>query len=586
MSTRFRTKVFVASLGTAAVTLLVAAALISWQARERQRAQIESRLTDDARLIAALISQVPALTSAEDLDAEADRLAHLVACRVTFVASDGRVVGDSSESAAELPQLENHATRPEIVAARERGLGVTERHSTTVDADLMYVAVRATHPSVAFVRLALPLTNIADQLASMRNVTLLALAASVPVALAVAWLLSAPLGRRVQAIAAVARRYAAGDLTRPPYDYGDDELGSVARVLDASVQDLGLRVNELTRDRARMEAVLAGMIEGVLVIDRQGRIQLANGAAQSMLKMDGQAIGRPYLEVIRHPDIAAQLAAALHGEEPESRELSMARDPERTFIARAAPVGAAGGAGAVLVLHDITELRRADQIRRDFVANVSHELRTPLAAIRGYVEALLDEPGNRDNSSKFLEIIARQSARMECLVKDLLRLARLDAHQEPLDVTPCDLAQLFHAVVTDLAPAIDAKKQHLTVEVGRTAGTVTADSAKLHDIVRNLVENAVNYAPEETEIRLAARAHDGTVDIEVLDAGPGIPPGDLTRVFERFYRVDKSRSRPGGTGLGLAIVKHLVELHGGQARVENRPEGGARFVVTLPIVAG
>jgi two-component system, OmpR family, phosphate regulon sensor histidine kinase PhoR len=242
----------------------------------------------------------------------------------------------------------------------------------------------------------------------------------------------------------------------------------------------------------------------------------------------------------------------------------------------------AGGGGAVLVLHDITDLRRADQIRRDFVANVSHELRTPLTAIRGYVEALLDEEPDAETTRGFLEIIARHSTRMERLVKDLLRLARLDARQEVLEIAPCDARQLFEAIVTDLAPAIEAKRQEVSIDVAPDACTLEADPAKLHDVLRNLVENAVNYSPEEAQIRLEASRRNGSLVITVADSGPGIPPEDLTRVFERFYRVDKSRSRPGGTGLGLAIVKHLVELHGGKAAADNQPSGGAVFTVTLP----
>jgi two-component system phosphate regulon sensor histidine kinase PhoR len=234
------------------------------------------------------------------------------------------------------------------------------------------------------------------------------------------------------------------------------------------------------------------------------------------------------------------------------------------------------------VLHDITDLKTADQIRRDFVANVSHELRTPLTAIKGYAEALLDDSDDEEGRERFLDIIHRHATRMERLVKDLLRLARLDARQETLDRAPCDLLQLFRGVVADLQPAIDARRQRVSIRVNLESQNVSVDPVKLHDIVRNLVENAVNYSPEDTEVVLEATRVDGTFTITVSDSGPGIPPEDLTRVFERFYRVDKSRSRPGGTGLGLAIVRHLVELHGGTATANNRPQGGAIFTITLP----
>ena len=580
MTTSFRAKLFIGSVAAATVSLLVASLLLSWEVRERQRDAIERRLSDEARAVAEVISA----ESVDDasLDREADRVGRFVASRVTFIAEDGRVVGDSTQSGPALAALENHLTRPEVLAAGRDSPGISQRYSTTVGTDMLYVAVRASHPVVRYVRLALPLTEIDAQLATIRTMTFVALGVAIPVALAVSWFVSAPLGRRVRAIAAVAARYAAGDLSKPAYDYGGDELGDVARVLDASVQELGRRVEELSRDRARMDAILSGMVEGVLLVDRSGRLQLANNAAQAMLHVDASAVGRPYLEVIRHPDIAAQLTASLRGEDAAARDLVLSRDPGRVFVARAAPVSASGAGGAVLVLHDITDLRRADQIRRDFVANVSHELRTPLTAIRGYLEALRDEPGQSENAQRFVEIIGRQSARMERLVTDLLRLARLDARQETLERARCDIRQIYHAVVADLAPAIETKQQRVVIDVPAAACEARADPAKLHDVVRNLVENAVNYSPDGAELRLSAARVDDKFSLTVADSGPGIPPQDLTRVFERFYRVDKSRSRPGGTGLGLAIVKHLVELHGGQVAAANRPGGGAVFTVTLP----
>ena len=568
----------------AAVSLLIASLLLSAQVRERQRSAITQRLTDEARLIADLLAAAPSLGEA-DLDREADRLGRFSASRITLIAGDGHVVGDSTQTPQQLLTLENHGTRPEVIAARDAGFGESQRYSTTIRTDMLYVAVRASHPVVRYVRLSLPLTEIDAQMVAIRNLTIVALAIAIPVALALAWVLSAPIASRVQAIARVANRYSAGDLSRPGYDYGTDELGTVARVLDASVQELGRRLEELSRDRARMEAILTGMVEGVLVVDREGRLQLANRGAQQMLRIDTSALGRRYLEAIRHPDIAEQLGTTLRGEQTGTRQLTLARDPGRTFVARAAPVAAAGGGGAVLVLHDITDLRRADQIRRDFVANVSHELRTPLTAIRGYVEALLDDPTDVENARRFLETIWRQTTRMERLVSDLLRLARLDARQETLDRTACDVRQLFDTVVADLAPTIEAKQQRVTTEVAADAAHVSGDPMKLHDIVRNLVENAVNYSPDGAEVHLAAQIREDSFLISVADSGPGIPPEDLTRVFERFYRVDKSRSRPGGTGLGLAIVKHLVELHGGEVTAANTPEGGAVFVVSLPAAA-
>jgi two-component system phosphate regulon sensor histidine kinase PhoR len=371
-------------------------------------------------------------------------------------------------------------------------------------------------------------------------------------------------------------------MTRPTRGYGDDELGEVARALDGAIQELGRRVNELAHDRRHLRAILAGMVEGVIVIDAQGRLVMANGAARTMLKLDDSATGRRYQEWMRQSELFAELAAALRGEAPAGVEFVLARDPSRTCVARAAPAGAPEG-GAVLVLHDISDLRRADRVRRDFVANVSHELRTPLTAIRGYVEALIDDPPPPDDRRRFLEIIARHTDRMERLVKDLLRLARLDAGQETPEMVDCDLNAIVQGVANELASVIATKGTTVEIAIAPEVRTITSDAAKLHDVLRNLLENAINYAPENGIVRVEAERADTGVVLRVLDTGPGIPVADITRVFERFYRVDKSRSRvPGGTGIGLAIVKHLVELLGGTVTAGNREEGGAAFTVRLP----
>jgi two-component system, OmpR family, phosphate regulon sensor histidine kinase PhoR len=418
-----------------------------------------------------------------------------------------------------------------------------------------------------------------------RSQVLIAIALGLGGSLVAAFLLSsvlaAPLERRVAAILAVARRYAVGDLQRPLPDYGDDELGEVGRAMDAAVQELGRRVDDLSRDRTRMVAILSSMVEGVLVVDDQGRLQHVNDAARRMLNINHDAINHSYLQVIRHPGIVDQLTRVLEGEQPSGLELSVTRDTNRTLVARVAPVIAAGR-GAVLVLHDITDLRRADQIRRDFVANVSHELRTPLTAIKGYSEALMDETPPEDASQRFLEIIHRHATRMERLVNDLLRLARLDAGQEVPEFSPCDVPELVDGIVRDFDPTVAVKQLDLRVSIAPNATSLVVDPAKLHDIVRNLVENAINYTPPHGTIEIVANRVDDTYRLEVRDTGPGIPDDDVARVFERFYRVDKSRARPGGTGLGLSIVKNLAHVLGGEVTAANREEGGALFTVRLP----
>ncbi|MGE3955619.1 MAG: ATP-binding protein [Vicinamibacterales bacterium] len=583
----FQIKLFLAGVSAAVMTLLVAAALFTLTLQRQNNERVEQMLRAEVRVAEELLARAPATPPGADvivpLDAEADRIGALLTARVTFIAADGRVLGDSAEPLARIAAIENHAARPEVVAARAGGLGTARRASTTVGQDMLYVAIPVRHPQVAVLRLALPLTTIREQLGSILTASLTALGLALLGGIVSAGILAGRIGQRVRAIAWVAQRYRQGDLTPPRLDYGDDELGVVARALDDSVHELGHRLEDLERDRGRMAALLAGMIEGVIVVDQAGRLQLVNTAAQEMLRIGDAPVGRHYVETIRHPAIADMLTAALNGRTSESVEFTPPRDTARTIIARAAPVASGWAHGAVLVLHDVTELKRADRIRRDFVANVSHELRTPLTAIRGYVEALSDDDVNEDDRHRFLEVIMRHARRMERLVQDLLRLARLDAGQETLDITGCDLRALLQAVVADLEPAFDGRGQDAQVAIGDGAAHTQADPAKLHDALRNLVANASAYAPENSVIELATRTTPAGIAIDVMDRGPGIPEEDRSRVFERFYRVDKSRARdPGGTGLGLAIVRHLVELHGGHVSVTNRPQGGACFTVELP----
>jgi len=469
-----RRRTLLAMVGVASVSAVLLALLILVSVRSQLLRAIERGLVAETRLAAELLRQRATDGSIRALDEEADWIGRLTSARVTLIASDGRVVGDSAEDLTALSKLDNHGSRPEVVAARRSGLGTTRRFSSTLGMDLLYVAVTVDHPHVAIVRLALPLTDVSEQLRAVRRSLLLSLAAALVSALAMAWLSSVLLARRVNAIAAVAQRYAAGDFAASTGDDGNDELGTVARVLDDTAHELGRR---------------------------------------------------------------------------------------------------------------LTDLRQTDRVRRDFVANVSHELRTPLTAIQGYVEALQDEvPPDLAEARRFLEVIARHASRMERLVRDLLRLARLEAGQEPVERASVRMAAVFSDVVTELEGGLEAKAQRVVTTVDPRAEVLSTDGAKLHDALRNLVENAVAYAPASTTIELGARYENGQAVITVADSGPGVPEADLSRIFERFYRVDKARSREsGGTGLGLSIVKHLVGILGGDVKAANRPAGGAVFTIRLPL---
>jgi len=584
----FRSKIFLTALGASAMAVLVATALVSWSVRRDLEQRIERQLATEARMAAEILSH-RAVASETELDSEADALGQILGARVTFIASDGRVIGDSDLTLEQLRTAENHASRPEVVEAHQQGFGAAQRHSATVGTDMEYVAIPVQNPSVplvSIVRLALPLTDVDRQLAFVRTLAALGFVVGTLVAVALTSIFSFPLSRRLRAIEERARRYAAGNFAPTVPDYEQDEIGSVSRILDSLTHDLAARLAGLEADRARMAAILSGMVEGVIVVNEHGRLQLVNHAARAMLNLDDAMEGRHYPEIVSHPAVAGQIAVALAGQPAASVELTGVRDASQTLIARAAPVHVASGRAAVVVFHDISDLRRTDRIRRDFVANVSHELRTPLTAIKGYVEALGD--ATPEQSRAFLEIIARHTLRMERLVRDLLRLARIEAGQETADSVPCSIDGLLSAVQSDLARLLASKRLTIDRAIAPNAATVPGDPVKLQDVLRNLVENAANYSPADGRITIATGSANGRLWIRVQDQGPGIPPDDLARVFERFYRVDKSRTRdghdPGGTGLGLSIVRHLVGLHGGTITAANADPHGAVFTIDLPAI--
>jgi two-component system phosphate regulon sensor histidine kinase PhoR len=576
----FRARTFVTILIASAMALAASTALVTRSVRRNMLGEIEGSLLRQVRLAAELLSDRGALPNP---DAEAAVISRLIDSRVTFIRADGVVIGDSEVDAAALDSVDNHLMREEVQEALKTGTGAAVRQSRTTGEDTMYAAAAVRNGPVAFVRAGLPLTSVQEHLSAARRLAWGGLGAGLLAALLITWATSTWLSRRVQAIAALSARYREGDFTRPTTDFGRDEIGTVARVLDETARQLGSRLEEVARERAHMDAVLQGMVEGAVLVNRQGKLVITNPAVRMMLRLPDNAEGRHFLEVVRHPEVAAQLTAALTGARPAPAEVQLDSQSRRSFVARAVPVDADRDGGAVLVLHDVTELRQADLVRRDFVANVSHELRTPLTAIRGYVEALMDAPGDPALADRFLGIIARHAARMDRLVTDLLRLARLDARQETLQPAQTPVAALLTNVISEMDTAIQARRLRVHTTVAADAPEAYGDPMKLHDVLRNLLENAINYSPEDGEITITAARGNHAVEIVVSDRGPGIPEADLSRIFERFYRVDRSRTRdPGGTGLGLSIVKHLVELHGGRVGAKNREGGGASVVVRLP----
>jgi two-component system, OmpR family, phosphate regulon sensor histidine kinase PhoR len=366
-----------------------------------------------------------------------------------------------------------------------------------------------------------------------------------------------------------------------------DELGRLATELNSMAQAVGEKVDRLAKNLAETEALLGGMEEGVLILDLNGRIKNINRSMGVILPQTYPTdLGKHYLEVFRDPELNDLIQATLAEKKGYRRSLAPLAQPGRTFQVQSSLVQYAenGAEGVIVVFHDVTDLKRLERVRQDFVANVSHELRTPLTAIKGYVEALRDG-GLQDSvqAEQFLQVIQRHSERMDKIVSDLLLLSEMESADRILQIEAVHIPELIGAAMETLRPLAEGKKQSLKVEPLEGLPTLRADGQKLHQVMINLLNNAISYTPEGGSITVEARPVSEGVEVSVIDNGIGIPPADLPRIFERFYRVDKGRSRElGGTGLGLSIVKHIVEAHGGQVRVESKPGKGSRFTFFLP----
>ncbi|MDP3542371.1 MAG: ATP-binding protein [Elusimicrobiota bacterium] len=531
---------------------------------------------------------VQARLAAREAPLVADAIGAACECRATVISPDGAVLGDSSLDPEGLSHAENHRARPEVASALDGREASAVRRSATLGAHHLYAAAPAFGPGGAVrgvVRLSLPLTEVAHRVSRARRFVLWTALAVFVATLLLAWPLARAAGRPLEEMAAVARRLAAGDYgARVRGPLGGDERALLGETLNALAARVEETVGELSRDRSRLAAVLDQMAEGVVAVDAEGRILLVNPALSRLLGIDpAQARGRGHLESLRHHGLAELVGEVLRGGAPAARELRLFSPEELVFDAHAAPLLQEGrAAGALVVLHDITRLRRLEQVRRDFVANVSHELRTPLSSIKGFAETLREGAiDDKENRLGFLKTIEEQAVHLSQLVDDLLDLSSIESgHRQP-SLAPTDLRALAVDVSRRFAPAAADRGVTLATLPGGPL-TGLADAEQVRRILANLIDNAIKYTEPGGRVEISLEAWDAEAVVSVRDTGVGIPVEDLSRIFERFYRVDKSRSREaGGTGLGLAIVKHLVEAQGGRVWVESRQPGGSSFFFSL-----
>jgi len=510
--------------------------------------------------------------------AAAIRLGALIGRRVTLIDPTGRVRGDTEFPADALPGLENHAGRPEVIAARAVGTGRDERLSASTNERQLYVAIRSGSSGIAVVRVSATLAAVDAQVGAVQRATALVGVLAILVAALLAWIGGRHFARPMVNLTTAAQAIA--EERQPEFpDSRIPEIAQHARALRAMHGELMARFTALRREREETAALVEAMTDGVIATDARGVIHTCNTAARRLLRLD-PAVAAPPLAELFHEKVAREIVAAVRaGREVEQRELRLA---ERAVVVtgRLLPDG-----GSLLVLRDISQLRRLETVRRDFVANVSHELKTPLTAIAGYAETLVAEAAPESQAAQFAATIVAHARRMQRLVEDLLDLSRIESGGWQPEPTSIDVASAAHDAWLPFEARAAASGVTFAVQVAAGANRMTADVDGLRQVLTNLFDNALRHMPRGGRLVVSAAplTGDGGVTLAISDTGTGIPEEHLPRIFERFYRVDPSRSREqGGTGLGLAIVKHLVEAHGGRASAESVLSRGTTIRLVFP----
>jgi two-component system phosphate regulon sensor histidine kinase PhoR len=505
--------------------------------------------------------------------------------RITVVAPDGKVLADSDQDSA---QMENHRNRPEIESASRDGVGVATHASRTLGIPMMYLALRLNKGEQVrgFVRVALPIQEVHQRVATMQRIIWGIGLAVCMATLVITSFVVARVARPVKSLTTAAQAIARGDYGQRVRVSSRDEIGTLADTFNRMSDELNERVSQIRADGDLLTTMLTVMVEGVVALDANQRVLFANEAAHSMLGLGNQSVaGRPLWEMVRSSAIQDSLQDARNGSQTSRSEFELPGRDRRTVAMHATRLPGDPSPGIVLVCHDITELRRLENLRREFVANVSHELKTPLASIKAYVETLLaGAVHDPEHNLPFLRRIDEQADRLTRLILDLLRLARVESGQEVFELTAVPLAEVVAACVQAHEAASAAKNIRVETRSPETEVSVRADFEGLRTILDNFVDNAIKYTPEGGHIVICWGIEEMMARLEVQDTGIGIAPHDQPRIFERFYRVDKARSRDlGGTGLGLSIVKHLTQAFGGTVSVSSQVGTGSVFTVLLPL---
>lgn len=584
----FKAKLILSYIAVILASFISIAYFIDKNLEENSLGCIKSSLINQANLIAGQISN-EALNKEDSsyLDNLVRDLSLRAVARLTVIDLRGKVLADSEKSREELPAMENHLNRPEVRAALRGDRGVDTHYSKTLKMYMLYVAapLKSIDTIVGAVRLALPLESIDRTLFAIRKIILAGLIFAIILSIFIGSLVAAHITRPINNMIQVSRKYAEGDLSRRVLFISKDELGQLATTLNKMAEDIEDKIKQIKMQNQRFAAIFNSMVEGVIVIDGTGHIVSINPTVEKTFGITKEEAGGVlFLEAIRNNELWEIISSVLKKGETVAKETSIIYPVRKVFQANATPIfETAHVSGCLVVIHDITEMKRLETMRSDFVANVSHELKTPLTSIKGFTETLLDGAlDDKEDGCNFLRIIQDHAGRLESLVDDLLALAHLESKEITLDKKEFDLKKHTDEIISGFGSQI--KKKHIAIKNELPSGLlIKGDKNRIDQVVTNLIDNAIKFNKENGSIEIYSQASGDVVKITIEDSGVGIPGKDTTRIFERFYRVDKARSRElGGTGLGLSIVKHIIELHGGTVGVESVEGMGSKFWFTLP----
>lgn len=567
------------------LSTIIVGVLVSRQVEEETLVEIEQSL--DVRAILLRAVALESFSSDTKVQKRIRTLGLNTNTRFTIIKPDGTVLADSEEDPA---TMDNHVNRPEILAARSHGHGITTRFSETVDKKMMYYALPVEKEGLflGYVRTSLPLSVIDDRLSHVRTTVLFSMAISILVALVLGFIVARGFAKPLTAMTAIAESMSGGNYNQRVSIERKDEIGSLAKALNKMALSSHERLETIARDNNKLLAILSGMVEGVVAVDKSETIIHLNEAAARILGVSSD-VHRRIWEATHSQELCQVFSVALNEETEVRRKLKIVTSSiDQIVEVHASPFRDAGGelVGAVAILHDVSELERLETIRRDFVANVSHELKTPITAIRGLVETLIeDDEMSPENHRQFLAKTMNQTLRLSTIVSDLLALSRLESAGLDMIKVPLDLREVVTSSMQVLQPVSEGKNIRIESQIPDEPVEVLGDREALFQSVNNLLDNAIKYNSDKGTVTVHLHIDGENAVINVRDTGIGIEPLEQHRIFERFYRVDKARSRQlGGTGLGLSIVKHTALAHGGQLSVESIPGTGSTFQISIPLI--